>query len=88
MRVNAMTYPYLTSVFFTSLERGAQREKKSEESEQGRGGESERKVWSCVSETKQHRRRTKKKKEREKDDNNKEEEEKDTDWSLGGQTAD
>lgn len=29
-----------------------------------------------------------KKKEREKDDNNKEEEEKDTDWSLGGQTAD
>lgn len=44
MRVDAMTYPYLTSVFFTSLERGAQREKKSEESEQGRGGESERKV--------------------------------------------
>lgn len=46
MRDGVMTYLYLTSVFFTSLERGAQRKKVSER-EQGRGRESQRgKVWS------------------------------------------
>lgn len=47
MRDGVMSYLYLTRVFFSSLESGAQREKKVSEREQGRGRASRRgKVWS------------------------------------------